>query len=100
MEAAHGLVDLVFARGREALPRRGVNQPDRQEPVVAQLQADAALHVPAEDVAEPAIRQPPARGDPPLRLLELIAACRIVEKVREVGEQVEAVAQHEPGRPY
>ena len=41
---------------------------------------------------EPALTDPAARDEPVVRLLELVAVHRIVEKVREVREEIEVVA--------
>ena len=79
------------------LPAGGPIQADGIEPVAPQLDADGALRVTFEEMAEPPVGHATAGSDPTLGLLELIAVVRIVEEVGEVGEQVQAVVKHEAG---
>ena len=48
-----------------------------------------------EEVAETPVREPAAGSDTPLRLLKLVAVLWVVEEVREVRKQVQAVVKHE-----
>ena len=73
-------------------------QPHRVEPITPQLNADGALGVPLEEVAQTSVRDPAAGSDPALGLLELVAVVRVVEEVGEVRKQVQAVVQEEAGR--
>ena len=51
-----------------------------------------------KEMAETSIRQPPACRDPAFSLLELIAVLGVVEEVREVGKQIQAIVKEEAGR--
>jgi hypothetical protein len=46
-----------------------------------------------EEMPESAVRCAAAGRRPPLRLLELVAMLRVIEKIREVRKQIQAVMQ-------
>ena len=97
-DAGHRLIDLVFASRREPLPRHGAVQGHWIEPVTPQLHADRALGMTLEEVTQPPKGEAATHRRPPFRLLELIAVLGVVEKVREVRKEIQAVVEREARR--
>jgi len=98
VDANHRLANLVFACRGKALPRRGVIEAHRAQPVPPQLHADGALGVSLEEVPQASIRHATTGREPSLGLLELIAVLGVVEKVGEVREQIQTAAEEKPSR--
>ncbi len=51
--------------------------------------------MPLEEVPQPPVREPATCRHPPFGLLELVPVVRVVQKVREIREELEAVAEEE-----
>ena len=86
------LANLVVAGGRKTVLSNRAEQRDLIDIVEAALQADAVQHVERADLADEGHARMNAIDGAPVGLLELVALHRVVEKIGEVGKQVEAVA--------
>ena len=72
-----------------------MRQADARDVVVPDLNPDCVLHRAAGPLAEPPVVDRRAGHEPVIGLVKLIAVIRVVEKIGEVGKQIEVVADAE-----
>ena len=73
--------------------RGGAVETDRRNRVVAQLAAERVLHGAAAPAGLAAVRHLGAAHEPVIGLMKLVAVLGVVEEEREVGVEVEVVAE-------
>src|SRR5262249_30711804 len=86
-----GLDDGVQPDRLEELTSLRVVQANGGDVVVPDLNAERVLHLAAQPMADTAMADFPSRDEPVIGLVELVAVDRIVQKICEVGKQIEIV---------
>ena len=96
-QAGAGFDDVILARRRHPLARFCVVQ-TVEGVIVLQLQADGGVRLHLIRMRMPGVAGVDAAGDAPVRLAELVAIDRVVEKIGEVRIQLELVADQVSAR--